>query len=134
MASVPFMLQHVANVAQPTLSSDPEAAGSDRPVIDGADVNLRTEVVREAPARPASPKRGDSAGKKVTVIPRSAVTTVDGRTVVFVAEKELRLLVATPVELGSVEGEEQRVLAGLSPGQVVVTESVGSLDELAVRK
>jgi hypothetical protein len=132
MASVPFMLQHVAAVGQPTLSSEAEPGAGSGAADDEA--TLHTEVVREAPRRVLSAVRGDGAHGTVAIIPRSAVTSIDGKAIVFVAETELRLLVATPVELGSAEGPDQRVLSGLSAGQMVVTENVTSLEQLALRK
>jgi hypothetical protein len=134
MASVPFLLQHVASVGQPSLSSEPEAAAGGESLSEPSEQNLRTEVVREAPLHTAGATRGEGAHRTVAVVPRSAVSSVDGKTMVFVAEKELRLLVATPVELGSTEGSDQRILSGLSAGQVVVTENVASLEKLALRK
>jgi len=91
---------------------------------------LRTEVVRDAPLhRMAEPVH--EGHKAVAVVPRSAVARMDGRAMVFVADRDLKLIVATPVELGAVEGEQQRVLSGLSPGQVVVTEGVAMLERQA---
>jgi hypothetical protein len=52
---------------------------------------------------------------------------------VFVADRDLRLLVATPVELGAAVGNEQRVLSGLEAGQLVVTEGVAMLERQAHR-
>lgn len=134
MASVPFLLQHVAAIGQPTLSSEDESRAAGQASASDDDASLRTEVVREAPLRTPTATRGDGAHRTVAVIPRSAVTSVDGKTMVFVAEKDLRLLVATPVELGAAEGSDQRILSGLSAGQVVVTENVASLEKLALRR
>ena len=64
-------------------------------------------------------------------MPRSAVTRMEGRPMVFVADRDLRLLVATPVELGATEGDEQRVLSGIAAGQLVVTEGVAMLERQA---
>jgi hypothetical protein len=54
---------------------------------------------------------------------------MEGRPMVFVADKNLKLLVATPVVLGATEGEEQRVLSGVSAGQLVVTEGIAMLEQ-----
>jgi hypothetical protein len=70
-------------------------------------------------------------GRRVAVVPRSAVARMDGRPMVFVAERDLKLIVATPVELGATEGEQQRVLSGVSAGQLVVTEGVAMLERQA---
>jgi hypothetical protein len=88
---------------------------------------LHTEVVRDAPLhRMAEPVRADGH-RAVALVPRSAVARMDGRPMVFVADRDLKLLVATPVELGATEGEQQRVLSGVSAGQLVVTEGVAML-------
>jgi hypothetical protein len=90
---------------------------------------LHTEIVRDAPLhRMAEPLH---EGRKVAVVPRSAVARMDGRPMVFVAERDLKLIVATPVELGATEGEQQRVLSGVSAGQLVVTEGVAMLERQA---
>jgi hypothetical protein len=90
---------------------------------------LHTEVVRDAPLhRMAEPLR---EGRKVAIVPRSAVARMDGRPMVFVADRDLRLIVATPVELGATEGEQQRVLSGISAGQLVVTEGIAMLERQA---
>jgi hypothetical protein len=101
-------------------------AGAESESVDPGP-GLRTEVVRDAPLhRMAEPVRPDGH-RAVALIPRSAVARLDGRSVVFVADRDLKLLVATPVELGATEGEQQRVLSGVSAGQVVVTEGVAML-------
>ncbi len=87
---------------------------------------LHTALVRDAPLhRMAEPVR---EGRTVAIVPRSAVARMDGRTMVFVADRDLKLIVATPVELGATEGEQQRVLSGVSAGQLVVTEGVAMLE------
>jgi hypothetical protein len=88
---------------------------------------LRTVVVQDAPLhRMAEPTRPDGR-RGVALVPRSAVARMDGRNMVFVADSDLRLLVATPVELGATEGDQQRVLSGVSAGQRVVAEGVSML-------
>lgn len=108
--------------------------GSQRSYGAGAEVTpplesgpgLHTAVVRDAPLhRMAEPLR---EGRKIAVVPRSAVARMDGRPMVFVADRDLKLIVATPVELGATEGEQQRVLSGVSAGQLVVTEGVATLE------
>jgi hypothetical protein len=90
---------------------------------------LHTELVRDAPLhRMAEPIHEE---RKVAIVPRSAVTRMDGRAMVFVADRDLKLIVATPVELGATEGEQQRVLSGVSAGQLVVTEGVAMLERQA---
>jgi hypothetical protein len=90
---------------------------------------LQTVLVRDAPLhRMAEPVR---EGRTVAIVPRSAVARMDGRPMVFVADRDLKLIVATPVELGAAEGEQQRVLSGVSAGQLVVTEGVAMLEHQA---
>jgi hypothetical protein len=102
--------------------------GAETPEIDPGP-GLRTEVVRDAPLhRMAESARPDGL-RAVAVVPRSAVARMEGKPMVFVADRHLKLLVATPVVLGAVEGEEQRVLSGVSAGQLVVTEGVAMLEK-----
>ena len=102
-------------------------AGAESPESVEPGPGLHTEIVRDAPLhRMAEPTRADGR-RAVALVPKTAVTHVDGRTMVFVADQDLKLLVATPVELGATEGEQQRVLSGLSAGQLVVTEGVAML-------
>jgi len=64
-----------------------------------------------------------SAERPVTVVPRAAVQTIGERTVVYlpVADGEGRF-VERPVTLGATFGDVVEVLAGLTPGERVVTE------------
>ena len=84
-----------------------------RKLRPGQAVTARIEVASDAPDRGL-------------VVPSSAVTFVDGKPTVFVAETDLRLVV-TPVKLGDSDSKNQEILSGLSPGQVVVTEGVFAL-------
>lgn len=93
---------------------------------------LHTEVVQAAPLhRMAEPLR---EGRHVAIVPRSAVARMDGRPMVFVADTDLKLIVATPVELGALEGDQQRVLSGVTAGQRVVTEGVAMLERQAPQR
>ena len=89
---------------------------------------LRTEVVRHALVERMAESAGPAGVQAVAVVPRSAITRVGGKPMVFVADRDLKLLVATPVVLGTIHGEEQRVLSGVSAGQLVVTEGVAMLE------
>jgi hypothetical protein len=53
-------------------------------------------------------------------VPEGAVVLIDGKPSVMVAERDLRLLVATPVELGRTEGHARQILGGVMAGQYVV--------------
>jgi hypothetical protein len=92
---------------------------------------LRTEVVRDAPLHRMADALHSDGRRAVAIIPRSAVARMDGRAMVFVADRDLKLLVATPVELGATEGDQQRVLSGVSAGQLVVAEGTEMLQRQA---
>lgn len=132
MASVPFMLQHVTNVSDATLAPESEPGVAANPGLDELDgLALHTVAVREAPARWSALRQ---SGAKISSVPRSVVTLIDGKAMVIVAEKGLRLLVATPVELGATDGSNQRILSGLTAGQMVVSEDAATLQRLASRR
>jgi multidrug efflux pump subunit AcrA (membrane-fusion protein) len=67
------------------------------------------------------------------VVPEAAVTEIDGKATVFVAEQSLHLLVATPVELGHAKGAHREILSGVTAGQMVVTNGVSALRTMASR-
>jgi len=120
-------------IAAPRFRTSPEAgygAGAAVEAPELAGPGFRTELVRDVPLsrRAKPPERGRPA---VAVVPRSAVTRMEGHPMVFVADRDLRLLVATPVELGATEGNEQRVLSGIAAGQLVVTEGLAMLERQA---
>jgi hypothetical protein len=103
-------------------------AGAAAPELGEPGPGLRTEVVRDAPVERLAESPAPEGTRAVAVVPRSAITRVGGKPMVFVADRDLKLLVATPVVLGTVEGEEQRVLSGVSAGELVVTEGVAMLE------
>ncbi len=70
--------------------------------------------------------RASGPAREGLVVPLSAVTFVDGKSTVFVAESDTRV-VPTEVELGAADGKSQEVLGGLREGQSVVAEGVFSL-------
>jgi hypothetical protein len=104
-------------------------SGADKPEQAEPGPGLRTEVVRDAPLQRMAESQRPDGRRAVAVVPRSAVARMEGRPMVFVADRDLRLLVATPVVLGAIDGEEQRVLSGVSAGQLVVTEGVAMLEK-----
>jgi membrane fusion protein, heavy metal efflux system len=62
-------------------------------------------------------------GERVVVVPRTALQTIGGRQVVFVAvQDEEGKFVQRTVQLGQLAGESYTVLSGLEPGEVVATE------------
>jgi hypothetical protein len=124
--AVPFVGHRLAS------ASEDSAAAARAVHADDVDVGLRTAVVREAAL--ASTPVAFQGRTGVTVVPRNAIAHVDGKPVVYVADGDLRLIVATPVELGAFEGPEQRVLSGVSAGQVVVVEGFSQLEPRGARK
>jgi hypothetical protein len=62
------------------------------------------------------------------IVPRSSVVFIEGKSMVFVVDADLHLFVATPVELGARVGGEQRIVAGLSAGERVVTGDLSALE------
>lgn len=62
------------------------------------------------------------SGERRTLVPRAAVQSIGGRTVVYVATEDEGRFVETPVTLGAVIGDAVQVVAGLKPGDKVVTE------------
>jgi cobalt-zinc-cadmium efflux system membrane fusion protein len=62
------------------------------------------------------------AGPRRALVPRAAVQSIAGRTVVYVATDEEGRFVETPVRLGASAGDAVEVLDGVKPGDRVVTE------------
>lgn len=75
----------------------------------------------------------ESAGSGRVLVPEGAVTVVEGKPTVFIAERALRLLVATPVDLGARRGGAREILAGVSAGQMVVSDGRYALRVMASR-
>lgn len=59
-------------------------------------------------------------------VPQSAITYVDGKATVFVAETDTRV-VPTEIKLGGTDGTNQEILDGVKDGSVVVSEGVFAL-------
>jgi RND family efflux transporter MFP subunit len=100
---------------------DPQVAAETRTArvrVEVANPDLRLKlgmfldlVIHEASAAP------------VLLVPRSAVHTIGGQAVVYVADAPgSGRVTELPVRLGSTSGREVEIVAGLSPGQLVVTE------------
>jgi cobalt-zinc-cadmium efflux system membrane fusion protein len=90
------------------------------------EVDNRSRKLRPGQAVTARIHLSGSNLRPVALVPNGAVTFVDGKPTVFVAETELRL-VATPVELGESDGTDQQVVSGLATGKQVVVEGVFAL-------
>jgi hypothetical protein len=72
-----------------------------------------------------------AASNEGVLVPRSSISLASGEPFVFVIEPSLRLFVATPVVLGERLGADQRVTAGLTAGQRVVTGDLSALETRA---
>ncbi len=70
--------------------------------------------------------RPTALSRVVTTIPVGAVTYVDGRPTVFVAERETQVSIVE-VKLGRSDGDRQEITEGLTVGQRVVSEGVFAL-------
>lgn len=90
------------------------------------EVDNRSRKLRPGQAVTARIHLSGSNLRPVALVPNGAVTFVDGKPTVFVAETELRL-VATPVELGESDGTDQQIVSGLAAGKSVVIEGVFAL-------
>lgn len=121
------------------LLSDPEVAIDGRIAHIGAQVHpetrsadVRVEVDnRERKLIPGQAVTAEilatrNAGASVLVVPRSAVTVVDGQPTVFVADGENAVRIAR-VTLGKGDDDEQQVIEGLSPEDSVVSSGVFAL-------
>ncbi|HVU04990.1 MAG TPA: hypothetical protein VHE30_24735 [Polyangiaceae bacterium] len=63
------------------------------------------------------------------MIPESAITWIDGAPTVFVVERELHLLVATPITIAANLGTDERRVDGLAAGQQVLLAPVASVEQ-----
>lgn len=88
--------------------------------VDNSSRLLRPGQSVSAMIRASGPER------VVPSIPQSAITYVDGKPTVFVAESDTRV-VPTPITLGGTDGKRQEALEGLREGQRVVVEGVFAL-------
>ncbi len=96
--------------------------------VNSRSAGVRVEVDNRARGlRPgqsvAAAIRASGPAREGLAVPQSAVTFVDGKPTVFVAESDTRV-VPTEVELGASDGKSQEVLGGLREGQSVVAEGV----------
>ncbi len=70
--------------------------------------------------------RASAPAREALVVPVQAVTYVDGKPTLFVAETEDRIL-PTPVVLGASDGTYQEITDGIAEGVTVVSEGVFAL-------
>lgn len=122
---------------------DLKARGTIREIAGQADPGSRTYAVRIAIANPPAAMR---LGMTVTAalrlrsgaphiaLPLPALTEIDGRKAVFVADRASSKVSPRFVETDGVTGEDVKVVSGLKAGDVVVTGGVQFLtDGLQVR-
>jgi cobalt-zinc-cadmium efflux system membrane fusion protein len=129
---------HIGDTADITTSGNAQVkiAGKISHVGDVIDPDTRTAEVRikiDNTARALRPGQSVVARihpvgltRTVLTVPLSAVTYVDGKPTVFVADGDTRVLVAA-VKLGQSDGERQEVIEGLGDGQRVINGGVFAL-------
>jgi membrane fusion protein, heavy metal efflux system len=99
--------------------------------LDTRSADVRVEVDNDARAlRPGQSVRAlihaSGPARVALSVPASAVTYVDGKPTVFVAEQENRVT-PTEVKLGATDGTKQEILEGVTEGATVVSEGVFAL-------
>jgi len=110
IASVAFATTHIHRAMGQAGTLDPDKP---RPVL-----------ITEAARRPL-PEPGHRL-QSGAIVPTSAVVTVRGTPTVFVSDTDYRF-VATPVVLGETAMDGQRIVSGISVGQVVVSDGADAL-------
>ncbi|WP_170937386.1 MULTISPECIES: efflux RND transporter periplasmic adaptor subunit [Rhodomicrobium] len=120
-----------------------KAKGSIREIAGQADPGSRTYAVRVALANPPAAMRLGMtvtaalrlrSGSPHIALPLPALTEVEGRKAVFVADRATSKVAPRFVETGGVAAEDVKIVAGLKPGEVVVTGGVQFLtDGMEVR-
>jgi membrane fusion protein, multidrug efflux system len=117
--------------------------GRIREIARQADTGSRTYAVRIAiPNPPAASRLGMTVtatlklrpGAPHISVPLTALTQINGRSAVYVADRASSIVSARPVETGGVSADSVNVVSGLKAGEVVVTGGVQFLsDGLHVR-
>lgn len=123
-------IQPLSSVDAPILGQVAHVGDQIDPTTRTADVrvvvNNKDRELRSGQAVSAKIQASGAQRAAVAQVPLQAITYVDGKPTVFVAETDLRIVV-TPVELGDADGEDRHVISGLSIGQKVVTGGVFAL-------
>jgi cobalt-zinc-cadmium efflux system membrane fusion protein len=96
-------------------------SGSVRVEIDNRDRHLRAGQAMNATIHTSG-----RSGGAATLVPSSAVTYVDGKPTVFVAESPTKVRVAK-IEMGAASGDVVEVKSGVAPGERVVTRGAFAL-------
>ena len=119
-----------ASVAVPNAPSR-SIAGRVAYIDPRVDPATRTAKVRvEVPNRDVALRLGQfveltfatGAGARRTVVPRAAVQSIAGRSVVYAATEDEGRFVERPVRLGAALGDAVEILDGLKPGERIVTD------------
>ena len=119
-----------ASVAVPNAPSR-SIAGRVAYIDPRVDPATRTAKVRvEVPNRDAALRLGQfveltfatGTGARRTVVPRAAVQSIAGRSVVYAATEDEGRFVERPVRLGAALGDAVEILDGLKPGERIVTD------------
>jgi cobalt-zinc-cadmium efflux system membrane fusion protein len=90
------------------------------------EVDNRERKLRPGQAVTAKIQASGAVEAKVALVPHGAITFVDGKPTVFVAQSDLRF-VSTPVELGEGDANDRQVISGLNAGDSVATDGVFAL-------
>lgn len=90
------------------------------------EVDNRARKLRAGEAVKAELHATGEAQGQVMLVPASAITYIDGKASVFVADGPLAVR-RVAVELGDSDGQNQQLLAGVKTGEVVVTSGVFDL-------
>jgi RND family efflux transporter MFP subunit len=118
----------------PGVTSD----GKIREIAGAADAASRTYSVRVTIGNPVPEMRigmTASAAFKIpqetaiSILPLTALTERDGKTVAFVVDKDTQIVRQRAVETSGVSEEGARVASGLAPGEIVVTGGVQFLED-----
>ncbi|MET0387765.1 MAG: efflux RND transporter periplasmic adaptor subunit [Polyangiales bacterium] len=117
-------------------SAKTQVSGRVAYVGDEIDLQTKTAAVRVIVEQPATPLRpGQSISAKIhtsakaepsVVLPRDAVTSVDGKSTVFIAHDELSVE-PRAIELGRQDGHQVEIVNGLKIGERVIVNGVFAL-------
>jgi len=112
---IPGRVAHVGEIVDPVTRT-----AEIRIAVENQQRKLRPGQSVTATIRATGPSR------TMLTVPMTAITYIDGRPTVFLADGADRV-VPTPVELGPDDGEHQGITSGLSEGQLVVSRGVFAL-------
>ena len=112
--------------------------GQIREIARQADPGSRTYAVRIAiPNPPAASRLGMTVTATLKLrpgiahisVPLAALTQIDGRSAVYIANRASSTVTPRPVETGGVNAESVKIVSGLKSGEVVVTGGVQFLSD-----